>query len=58
MVRTPRFTAESPGSIPGRGTKIPQAAWCGQKKKKKGGGPGRHLGCTYNLEGEITQVKS
>ena len=23
------------GSIHGWGTKIPQAAWCGQKKKKK-----------------------
>ena len=23
------------GSIPGRGTKIPHAAWCGQKKKRK-----------------------
>lgn len=23
------------GSIPGVGTKIPQAVWCGQKKKKK-----------------------
>ena len=29
------FTAEDPGSIPGRETKIPQAEWCGQKKKKK-----------------------
>ena len=26
------FTAEGTGSIPGQGTKIPQAAWCGQKK--------------------------
>ena len=25
VVRTPAFTAEGPGSIPGRGTKIPQA---------------------------------
>ena len=24
----------APGSIPGQGTKIPQAMWCGQKKKK------------------------
>ena len=23
------------GSIPGQGTKIPHAAWCGQKVKKK-----------------------
>ena len=29
------FTAEGPGLIPGRGTKIPQAAQRGQKKKKK-----------------------
>ena len=29
------LTAEGPGSIPGRGTKIPQAVWCSQKKKKK-----------------------
>ena len=28
------FTAECPGSIPGRGTKIPQAARCGQKTKQ------------------------
>ena len=27
------FTAEGPGSIPGRGTKIPQATWRGGKKK-------------------------
>ena len=30
------FTAEGPDSIPSQGTKIPQAALCGQKKKKKG----------------------
>ena len=28
-------TAGGMGSIPGRGTKIPHAAWCGQKKKKR-----------------------
>ena len=27
------LTAKGPGSIPSRGTKIPQAAWCGGKKK-------------------------
>ena len=27
-------TAGGPGSIPGRRTKIPQAVWHGQKKKK------------------------
>ena len=36
VVRTPRaFTAVSPGSIPGWGTKIPQAVRYDQKKKKK-----------------------
>ena len=29
------LTAKSLGSIPGRGTKIPQATWCSQKRKKK-----------------------
>ena len=29
------FTAKGQGSIPGQGTKIPQATWCGQKKNKK-----------------------
>ena len=28
-------TAGGMGSITGRGTKIPHAAWCGQKEKKK-----------------------
>ena len=28
------FTAEGPGSIPDRGTKIPQVKLCGQKIKK------------------------
>ena len=28
------FTAKDTGSIPGRGTKIPQAMRCSQKKKK------------------------
>ena len=28
-------TAGGTGSIPGRKTKIPHAAWCGRKKKKK-----------------------
>ena len=29
------FTAEGSGSIPGWGSKIPQAVWCSKKKKKK-----------------------
>ena len=29
------FTAEGLGSIPGQGTKIPQATWFGKKKRKK-----------------------
>ena len=28
-------TVRNTSSIPGQGTKIPQATWCGQKKKKK-----------------------
>ena len=35
MARTPCFTAEGLGSIPGRGSKIPQAAQPGQNKKIK-----------------------
>ena len=27
--------AEDLGSVPGQGTKIPQAMWCGQKRKGK-----------------------
>ena len=34
MVRTWHFHCHGPGSIPGQGTKIPQAAQHGQKKKK------------------------
>ena len=34
VVRAPCFHCEGPGSIPGQGTKILQAARCGQKKKK------------------------
>ena len=30
------FTAEGAGSIPGRGTKIPPAVWCGQKNRNWG----------------------
>ena len=31
------LSAKGPGSIPGRGSKIPQAMRCGQKKEKKKG---------------------
>ena len=34
MVRLHASIAERTGSIPGRGTKSPQATWYGQKKKK------------------------
>ena len=34
VVRTQCFHRQSPGSIPGQGTKIPQAGWHGPKKKK------------------------
>ena len=40
MVQWLRFSASTAGgtsSIPGRGTKIPHAAQCSQKKKKTGG---------------------
>ena len=30
------FPTSGTGLIPGQGTKIPQAVWHGQKKKKKG----------------------
>ena len=29
------FHFQGLGSIPGQGTKIPQAVWCGQEKKKE-----------------------
>ena len=35
MVRTQCFHCGGPGSIPGQGTKIPQAVGCGQKQKTK-----------------------
>ena len=35
MVKTWRFHCWGLGLIPGQGTKIPQAAWRGQKKRKK-----------------------
>ena len=35
VVRTWRFHGQGPGSVASRGTKITQAAWRGQKKKKK-----------------------
>ena len=31
VVRTQRSHCQNPGSVPGRGTKIPQAIWPGQK---------------------------
>ena len=34
-VKTRAFTAVDPGSIPGQGTKIPQAMWCSQKQTNK-----------------------
>ena len=35
VVRTPRLHCRGPGFNPWLGTKIPQAAWHSQKKKKK-----------------------
>ena len=37
-LRLSAFTAVGLGSVPGRGTKNPQAAWHGQKKKKRNAG--------------------
>ena len=34
MIKTWAFTALDLGSIPGQGTKSPQATWCRGKKKK------------------------
>ena len=42
MVKTPHFQCRSVGSISGRGTKIPHAAWHSQKKKK----------CMFCMEGK------
>ena len=36
VVRIQHFHCHGPGSIPGRGTEIPQAACSAQPKKKKG----------------------
>ena len=44
------FTAEGPDSIPSRGTKIPRAALCGQKKKRK---RKKERDCHRALEREI-----
>ena len=35
MARTPASTPWVVGLIPGQGSKIPHAAWCSQKRKKK-----------------------
>ena len=35
VVKTLRFHCRGTGLIPGQGTKIPHATWCGPKKKKK-----------------------
>ena len=45
------YTAEGEGSIPGQGTKILHAVWCGQniKKKKKKLWWGKSIGELYEL---------
>ena len=35
VVRSQCFHSCGPGSITGWGTKIPQASWCGKKKKER-----------------------
>ena len=54
------LTAEGPGSIPGRGTKILHAPQCGQKKKKRVGvfWAGRHEGGPLNPEKGKDAVKA
>ena len=46
------LTAEGPGSIPGQGTKIPQAAWHSQKKKKE------MRSKTYNYQTDHKYIKA
>ena len=36
VVRTRHFHLQVPGSIPGWGTKILEAMWCGQERKGRG----------------------
>ena len=43
VVKTPHLHCRGHSSIPGQGTKIPRAAWHGQKKKKKKGTGKRYL---------------
>ena len=45
------FTAKGLGSVPGRGTRIPQAVRCGQKQKKSGR-PHILENIAYDLDGE------
>ena len=52
-LRLRTFSAENSGSIPSRGTKIPQASWCGKKKKKK-----RVKNMSAKQETQETQVQS
>ena len=43
VVKTGAFTAMGQGLIPGRGNKIPQAMWRGQKKQKWGNSMNRQF---------------
>ena len=42
-------TAGGTGSISGRGTKIPQATWCGQKQKQKNKQTKKNMGEEFHI---------
>ena len=53
MVRTWRFHCHGPGSIPGWGTKIPQATGHGQKKKKENGVASVKIQCMSSSDNNV-----
>ena len=55
MVRILSFHCRGPGSIPGRGTEIPQAKQRGQKKKKKSKS-GSHYKTGYSYKEDILRL--
>ena len=54
--KTPLFQCRGMGSVPGWGTKIPQATWYSQKKKKKKEGPDREGRRTTPASGDGVSV--
>ena len=47
MVRILLYHCRGPGSIPDQGTRIPQALWCGKKKKKTAGNTAQIWAVTF-----------